>query len=184
MRITKVYTRTGDKGETSLVGGKRISKASIRVETYGDIDELNSLLGVVRTAIDDDEVDKILQSIQNDLFTVGADLASPVNVPVPRIESEGVQHLEKLIDHFNEQMPPLKEFIFPGGTYAAALLHLARAVCRRAERRIVALADEEEISKHMLAYVNRLSDLLFVMARFMNRRTGVAEQQVVFPQAR
>jgi len=184
MRITRVYTRTGDKGETALVGGKRVSKASARVEAYGDIDELNSLLGVARAEIEDAEVDEVLRSIQNELFTVGADLASPRDVAVPRIEGELVQRLEQIIDRFNHQMPPLEEFILPAGTRGAALLHLARAVCRRAERCIVALAHEEEINEHLLAYVNRLSDLLFVMARWTNRRSGGSEQQVVFHQAR
>jgi cob(I)alamin adenosyltransferase len=181
MRITKVYTRAGDKGETSLVGGKRVSKASARVEAYGDVDELNSLIGIARTEIDEADANDALRAIQNELFTAGADLASPMGVAVPRIESQWVQRLEEVIDRFNEQMPPLEEFILPAGTPGAAALHLARAVCRRAERRIVALAHEEEINESVLAYINRLSDLLFVLARVVNRRAGAVEQRVVFP---
>jgi cob(I)alamin adenosyltransferase len=183
MRITKVYTRAGDNGETSLVGGKRVSKASLRVEAYGDIDELNSVLGVARAEIDDAEVDEVLRRIQNQLFTLGADLASPAEVAVPRVNSEWVPHIEQLIDHFNAQLPPLEEFILPGGRRGAALLHLARTVCRRAERHTVALSHQEPVGEAASVYINRLSDLLFVLARLVNRRRGGAEEQVVFQKA-
>lgn len=182
MRITRVYTRAGDRGETMLVGGKQVSKASPRVEAYGEIDELNSLLGVVRAEISDPEINQVLQSIQNELFTLGADLAGPTDVDVPRIENEWVTRLEHLLDQFNQQLPPLEEFILPSGTKGATLLHLARAVARRAERRIVQLSQEESVNEALIAYVNRLSDLLFVLARVTNQRLGVSEEQAHFSQ--
>src|SRR5262249_41257177 len=139
MRISKVYTRTGDAGDTSLVGGERVSKASIRVEAYGDVDELNSLIGLSRVWLDDAEIDAVLGVTQNDLFTLGADLASPEPIAVPRIHEEFVAKLEQLSDKFLEELEPLKEFILPGGSQAGATIHLARTVARRAERRAVEL---------------------------------------------
>jgi cob(I)alamin adenosyltransferase len=180
MRITKVYTRAGDHGETSLVGGKRVSKASARVEAYGDVDEVNSLVGLARAEISDQQINDVLKAIQNELFTVGADLASPSDVPAPRIGPEWVTRLESVLDQFNEPLPPLKEFILPSGSPGAALLHLARTVVRRAERRIVQLSEEEAINEALLAYVNRLSDLLFVLARAVNQRLGTPEESADF----
>ncbi len=180
MRITRVYTRKGDKGETGLVDGTRVSKASLRVEAYGEVDELNSLLGLVRTKLKDEEVDTLLSMIQNDLFIMGADLASPLTVTSPRIEKKFVDLLEKSIDRYLKKLEPLKEFILPGGCESAALLHLARTVARRAERRVVKLAMEIEINPLVVAYLNRLSDLLFVLAREVNRRVGVKEHSVDF----
>jgi len=180
MRITKVYTRAGDRGETSLVGGRRVSKASPRVEAYGDLDEVNSLIGVARSEIHDPEINQVLKSIQNDLFTAGADLASPLEINVPRIEDGWVARLEQILDGYNEQLPPLKEFILPSGSRGAALLHLARTVTRRAERRIVGLSQQERINEALLAYVNRLSDLLFVLARVTNKRLETLEEQADF----
>jgi cob(I)alamin adenosyltransferase len=180
MRISKVYTRTGDRGETSLVGGARVSKASLRVDAFGDVDELNSVIGLVRSYLAKDEVDKALEGIQNDLFTVGADLASPANVEAPRVGEEAVKTLEELAERFLAMLEPLKEFILPGGSRAGATLHLARAVARRAERRVVALSSEEEINPHLIVYLNRLSDLLFILARVVNHRAGVFERMTDF----
>jgi cob(I)alamin adenosyltransferase len=180
MRISKVYTRTGDGGETSLVGGARVSKASARVEAYGDVDELNSLVGAARSRLADGEVDEALALIQNDLFTVGGDLASPSGVEVPRVGEAFVKSLEALSDKFLAELEPLKEFILPGGSEPGALLHLARAVARRAERRVVALSHEEEVNPDAIVYLNRLSDLLFILARAVNRRAGVPEKMADF----
>ena len=175
MRITKVYTRGGDSGETSLVGGARVSKASPRVDSYGDVDELNSLIGLARARVSDPEIDSTLGAIQNDLFTVAADLASPSNIEVPRVPESMVQALESMSDHYNAEVGPLKEFILPGGSEAGAVLHLARTVARRAERRAVGLAGHEDLNPQVIIYLNRLSDLLFILARVANRRVGVAE---------
>jgi cob(I)alamin adenosyltransferase len=180
MRITRVYTRKGDKGDTGLVDGSRVSKASLRVDAYGDVDELNSLLGLVRVKLVDEEIDGVIGLIQNDLFIVGADLASPLAVQLPRIEKPFIDRLEKWADLYLKKLEPLKEFILPSGSETGALLHLARTVARRAERRVVRLAAEAEINLQTIAYLNRLSDLLFVLAREVNRRAGVAEKFVDF----
>lgn len=180
MRITKVYTRTGDRGETSLVGGKRVGKDSTRVDGYGDVDELNSLIGVVRTQLTDQEIDSVLSRVQNELFIVGADLASPLELKAPRIEPEMIAQLEQTIDKFNRELPPLREFILPGGTPQGAVLHLARTIARRAERKVIKLSKEEPINPQVTVYLNRLSDLLFVLARVANRRAGNQEQEVDF----
>src|SRR5437868_10791569 len=139
MRISKVYTRTGDGGETTLVNGQRVSKASLRVDAYGDVDELNSVIGVVRSLLIDKEIDEVLSFIQNELFTLGADLASPSDIEVPRINDEFIKSLEKYSDQYIKEIKPLKEFILPGGSETGAMLHLARTVARRAERKVVAL---------------------------------------------
>lgn len=181
MRITRVYTKRGDKGETDLVDGSRVSKASLRVDAFGDVDELNSLIGLARTRlVQDDEIDKILDIIQNDLFIVGADLASPLSVKCPRVEEGFISTLERWADQYVESVGPLKEFILPGGSEAGAILHLARTVARRAERRVVRLDAEAEVNRLCLVYLNRLSDLLFVLAREVNRRMGIAETSVNF----
>lgn len=179
-RITKVYTKTGDEGITSLIGGVRISKASARVDAYGDVDELNAVLGIVRTHLDDGVLDSILKTIQNDLFIIGAELASPPDMEVPRIGADRIRDLESTIDRFLEELEPLKEFILPGGSPGGAHLHLARTVSRRAERKIVKLMGEEEVQKNVLIYMNRLSDLLFVMARVENQRSEFGETFVEF----
>lgn len=175
MRITKVYTKTGDAGETSLVGGARVSKAGLRVSAFGDVDELNSLLGVARTFLSDAEMDADLGRIQNELFILGADLASPMDVPLRRVDETLVADLERLIDRLLEELEPLQEFILPSGCQAGAFLHLARTVARRAERSVVLLREREPINAQALIYMNRLSDFLFVAARVINRRAGVAE---------
>jgi cob(I)alamin adenosyltransferase len=179
-RITRVYTRSGDDGQTSLIGGIRVSKASPRVEAYGEVDELNSVLGIVKLQAKDGYIKEIVSEIQNDLFIMGADLASPPQVQVPRIDEGRVKRLEEFIDRFLEELEPLKEFILPGGSGGGAYLHLARAVSRRVERRIVKLMEVEELNKNILAYINRLSDLLFVMARIENKRANFEETYVRF----
>ncbi|MGH9844016.1 MAG: cob(I)yrinic acid a,c-diamide adenosyltransferase [Blastocatellia bacterium] len=180
MRITRVYTKTGDKGETSLVDGSRVSKADLRVAAYGDVDELNSLLGIARVGSGDTQLDDALSKIQNELFIVGADLASPLSIAVPRMDEARISEMEHLIDALLEELDPLREFILPGGAHLGANLHLARTVARRAERAVVALAAESEINPHALEYLNRLSDLLFVMARVANKRAGMKEQSADF----
>jgi cob(I)alamin adenosyltransferase len=174
-RITKVYTRTGDKGLTSLIGGKRVSKDSSRVSAYGDIDELNAVLGIVRSQAMDDEIKIMISAIQNDLFIIGADLASPMDIVAPRIKSDNIKQLEQMIDGYLKELDPLEEFILPTGTGGGQYLHLARTVSRRAERSIVKLKREETINEDVLKYINRLSDLLFVMARIENKRAGFEE---------
>jgi cob(I)alamin adenosyltransferase len=180
MRISKVYTKAGDAGQTSLVGGVKVSKASSRVEAYGDVDELNSLIGVARAQLGHAQVDDVLSLIQNDLFTVGGDLASPADVQVPRIDESFIKSLEEYADHFLTDLEPLREFILPGGSVPGAMLHLARTVARRAERRVVALAQTEEINSQVIVYLNRLSDLLFILARVVNKHDAVSERMTDF----
>ena len=177
--LVKIYTRTGDGGETGLVGGARVSKDSLRVQAYGDVDELNSILGVVRSFLSDAELDKLLREIQRDLFIVGSDLAAPLRVhsSIPRITGARITELEKAIDVLEEELPPLQAFILPSGTQSGALLHFARTVARRAERSIVTLRGSETINEQLVPYMNRLSDLLFVIARVTNHRNKVDELQ-------
>ena len=182
MRITRVYTKSGDQGDTSLVDGSRVSKADLRVASYGDVDELNSLLGLARVGLTDTQLDAMLGRIQNELFVLGADLASPAGTPVPRVSEELVVALEHDIDQLMEELEPLREFILPGGNQLAATLHLARTVARRAERTVVALAAHTEITGAAVRYLNRLSDLLFVLARVANKRGGTAEPAANFSQ--
>lgn len=176
----KIYTRTGDKGETSLFGGKRISKDDLRIEAYGTVDELNSIIGVARSFIsapgasnansETAKIDAVLGEIQDWLFILGADLAAPTDVKseaTKRITSEICGTLEKMIDGIEEKLPPIKSFILPGGSKCASLLHHARTVCRRAERRVVSM--HEEASSQTIIFLNRLSDLLFVLARYANK---------------
>jgi cob(I)alamin adenosyltransferase len=176
----KIYTRTGDKGKTGLFDGTRVSKADSRVEAYGAVDETSALLGVAAASTTDAELREILQDLQRDLFAVGAQLADPkwgvkARKEKTRLSQSRVAELEALIDRAEAELPPLKRFILPGGSPAGAVLHLARTVCRRAERRIVALAATVTVSPVLLAYVNRLSDLLFVLARLASRRAGTEE---------
>jgi len=177
VRLNKIYTRTGDDGTTSLVDGERRSKADLRVEAYGAIDETNSAIGLARIALGADAagLDPVLARIQNDLFDLGADLATPANSPrgdgALRIVDSQVGWLESEIDRINEPLAPLRSFVLPGGSPAAAALHMARAISRRAERIMVALAATpgESVDQPALRYMNRLSDLLFVAARAANR---------------
>ncbi len=180
MRITRVYTKSGDLGETSLVDGSRVSKADPRVAAYGDVDELNSWLGLARVGLADAQLDGALGKIQNELFIVGADLASPLATEVPRVGEEQIAGIEALIDLLLEELEPLKEFILPGGAHLGSVLHLARTAARRTERSVVALASQVEINQNALRYLNRLSDLLFVMARIANQRAGVSENSADF----
>jgi cob(I)alamin adenosyltransferase len=150
------------------------------VDAYGDVDELNSIIGLARAFSKDAEVDDTLGLIQNDLFTLGSDLASPSEVPVPRITSSFVETLEGLSDRFLTELEPLKEFILPGGSQTGATLHLARTVARRAERRTVKLSEAEKVNELAVIYLNRLSDLLFILARVVNRRDGIPETMTDF----
>jgi cob(I)alamin adenosyltransferase len=178
-RITKVYTKRGDKGETSLGGGQRVPKDSLRVQVYGTVDELNSHIGVALAVGLCDKLANALPPIQNELFDLGSDLCfteeDKLKYKMPQIEAEHVTRLEKLIDEMGAEMEPLKNFILPGGSLGSAHLHVARTVCRRAEREATTLAREEGIGEFVLPYLNRLSDALFVMARYENLKQGVAE---------
>ena len=169
----KIYTKTGDEGETSLFGGERVPKNSIRIAAYGTVDELNSIIGLAICESGNDEIKGILTKIQNDLFVLGSDLASPKekvnkNFTIPRISKDKIEKLETFIDSIEYKLPELRNFILPGGTKAASLLHLARTVCRRGEREVVTLSVKVDIGPNPVIYLNRLSDLLFVLARFEN----------------
>lgn len=157
-----------------------MSKAHPRVDACGEVDELNSVIGLVRAHLDDQDIDELLKRIQHELFTLGADLASPPDVQGPRIRAPHVVALEESIDRFLKPLPPLKEFILPWGNPATALLHFARTVARRAERSIVRLTETDDVSSDVLAYLNRLSDLFFVLARVTNQKSAAAEEQIDF----
>jgi len=178
-RLTRIYTRTGDDGSTALGVGERVAKDDLRVACYGTVDELNSAIGVARAAALPQELDPPLARIQNDLFHLGSDLCVPETAkperPVPTIEKRHVELLEGWIDEWNARLPALDNFLLPGGTQAAAALHLARTVCRRSERLVVALARREAVGQQVLPYLNRLSDLLFVLARTANALAGRAD---------
>ncbi len=174
----KIYTKTGDDGSTSLFGGTRVQKNNIRINAYGTIDELNSVIGLALSHKISEEVKFELQEIQNTLFQIGSELASPENVKsdlIKKTSKEEINYLESLIDKFDENLPPLKNFILPGGIESASYLHFARTVCRRAERIIVELKELELININTLIYLNRLSDLLFVLARYENYVTQTPE---------
>ncbi len=177
--MVRIYTRTGDKGETSLLSGKRVKKSDNRVSAYGEVDELNSCLGLVIAVTDIPEIKVVLTRIQNELFILGAELATEdvknSERLTSRISEEHVRRIESEIDSYGQSLPQLKEFILPGGCLPSSALHIARAVCRRAERSIVVLADDGLVSSQVIAYVNRLSDLLFVLARFVNCKMGWEE---------
>jgi cob(I)alamin adenosyltransferase len=176
----KIYTRTGDSGQTGLFGGGRVSKTHPRVEAYGDVDELNAALGLARSIEMMPRVDEILVPLQRDLFAIGALLATPDRDKMKRqlekasIDERRVRELEQAIDDGDAELEPLRSFIVPGGTPKAAALHVARTVCRRAERRVIAL-DQDEMPAIVVVYLNRLSDLLFTLARVANRRAGAGE---------
>ena len=193
-RITRVYTRTGDDGTTGLGGGQRVGKDTLRIEAYGTVDELNSVLGVALAAGLNETLVEALGAIQNELFHLGSDLCileeDKAKMPVPRIEERHVVALEKLMDRLSEELSPLENFILPGGTPGAAELHVARTVCRRAERTpphvartvcrraeriVIALGRQEAVGAWTVKYLNRLSDALFVMARHENKRRGAPD---------
>jgi cob(I)alamin adenosyltransferase len=171
----KIYTRTGDTGETSLFGGARVPKSDPRIDAYGTIDELNSHLGIVRAAWPASDVDTLLASAQRDLFEIGAHLASPGTSRFPGVDVAQIEELERGIDRMEAQLAPLKTFILPGGSAAAAQLHVARTVCRRAERLVVALEDTSDATRSSIAYLNRFSDFLFVAARYANFTAAVPD---------
>lgn len=179
-RLTKIYTRTGDDGTTALGSRKRTRKDSIRVVAYGDVDELNSVIGIALAHGLSPKSTEVLPVIQNELFNLGSELAFP-NGPngtytVPKIEERHVEKLELVIDESQKEVGPLKNFILPGGSVGAAQLHQARTVCRRAERSVVKLMGEEAIGDFVLPYLNRLSDVLFVLARYENKEQGIKDQ--------
>jgi cob(I)alamin adenosyltransferase len=175
----KIYTKTGDKGQTGLFGGARVSKADPRVDAYGEVDELNCAIGAARAHCADARADAMLHELQSELFALGAELACTpgknVDVGVALLTDLEIERLEHTIDELEQDLPPLKTFILPGGSPEAAALHLARATCRRAERKLVALAASEPVRPEVLRYLNRLSDLLFVAARHANFRAKVAD---------
>jgi len=180
----KIYTRTGDQGETGLFAGGRVPKDHQRVEAYGGVDELNAVIGMVRTQLQDAEIDSALHRAESELFALGADLATPLDAGATwavRVDEAMIERLEREIDRFETELEPLKHFILPGGSPAGAALHFARTVCRRAERRAVALAHDEEINDAVLRYLNRLSDWLFVAARLVNKRSGQPEEAWISP---
>lgn len=179
----KIYTRAGDGGETGLYGGTRVPKDAIRVQTFGTVDEMNAALGVALTLIEDDEVAAVLKRIQGELFEVGADLATPAErgSTVPRLGSSATTQLEAEIDRFETELSPLRNFILPGGSPGGASLHLARVVCRRAERHLVTLAFSEDVNPEVSRYLNRLSDHLFTLARLVNHRAGRTETEWTRP---
>jgi cob(I)alamin adenosyltransferase len=175
----KIYTKTGDKGDTSLFGGQRVPKDALRIEAYGNVDEVNSVLGIVRADNIEPRIEKILAAVQEALFDLGADLATPRSAvakkSVKRIEPRDCLPLEKHIDAIEAELKPLRNFVVPGGSPVAARLHFARTVCRRAERSVVRLSRNEDIGEGTTMYLNRLSDLLFVLARYANHAAGVPE---------
>jgi cob(I)alamin adenosyltransferase len=182
--VTAIYTKTGDSGDTSLFGGGRVGKEDERVEAYGQVDELNAVLGVAR-AEGLGQMDGLVGELQNQLFTVGAQLATPQGskaaAAIPRIQPQWATDMERAIDAFDKELEPLAQFVLPGGTRAAAALHHARTVCRRTERRVVPLFRAGKIGVEVIVYLNRLSDLLFTMARVANLRAGVKDVPWVQP---
>jgi cob(I)alamin adenosyltransferase len=172
----KIYTKTGDDGTTGLQGGKRVSKSDLRIIAYGAVDEANSSLGVALSGSIDADINELLTRIQNELFVAGSDLSNPdLEKPNNRITEQMVENLEKNIDRFEAELNPLTNFILPGGHKIAAHLHMARTISRRAETNVVALSKDERINLHCQKYLNRLSDLLFVLARVVNKRNGTSD---------
>ncbi|MCH2534988.1 MAG: cob(I)yrinic acid a,c-diamide adenosyltransferase [Bdellovibrionales bacterium] len=176
----KIYTKTGDKGETSLVSGKRVSKAHPLVDCYGDVDELNSTLGLVTAQLNNETFKESLFKVQNQLFNLGSNLAcdnEDIRKKLPQISEKHIHWLEKEIDQHQSQLPELKNFILPGGHIAAAACQLSRSVCRRAERKLIEISQSENIPSQYIEYLNRLSDYLFVMARAINHYNNITEPQ-------
>jgi cob(I)alamin adenosyltransferase len=177
--MTKIYTQTGDQGETELLGGSRVSKASDRVDVYGNIDELNSVVGLARAHASDTECKELLRKIQTQLLEISAELARPPasSIAATAASADPVEWIEEKIDLLQKDLPVLKRLVIPGGNAAAAQLHVARAVCRRVERKLVALAGKEPVRPELIRHFNRLSDLFFVMARHANHHAGIEEPQ-------
>jgi cob(I)alamin adenosyltransferase len=177
--MTRIYTKTGDAGETGLFGGGRVPKDDDRVDAYGEVDELNAALGLARSMGVPPELEALLATLQDQLFTVGAALATPretkASAYIPPLKAEWIADMERHLDAFAEALPPLTSFILPGGSKAASALHLARTVCRRAERRVVPLMRAGEVDAQIVVFLNRLSDLLFSSARMANLRAGVQD---------
>jgi len=173
----KIYTKKGDKGETSLIGGKRVSKTNVRIEAYGTVDELNSIIGLVRDASDEKSADQTLINIQHRLFTIGSELASAPDskMEIPLLKNSDIEELENEMDRMEAELPELQNFILPGGDLAASQAHVARTVCRRAERRSVELHQIEPVDELIITYLNRLSDYFFVLARFFTHQHGGTE---------
>ena len=176
----KIYTKTGDKGETGLFGGERVSKSTSRLNAYGTIDELNSFIGLAITDVRCDEIKNILINLQNKLFVVGSDLATPKikknkKLKITRTPDSYILEIEKTIDDFEAKLDELKNFILPGGSKGAALLHICRTISRRAEREIVVLKNTEQIGQNILIFLNRLSDLFFVLSRFENKHSNIPD---------
>lgn len=181
LALNRIYTKTGDKGETGLVGGQRVPKDAQRIEVYGTVDELNAFVGLVRVSAAENglaEFEKILERVQHELFNLGSVLATlpeDVHPAQARVTAATIEQLEKDIDRYNAELPALRSFVLPGGTRLCAELHVCRTVCRRAERELVTLSHQEEIPREALLYLNRLSDALFVWSRWVNQALGVAE---------
>ena len=165
-RLTKIYTRTGDQGKTGLADGSRVDKFHARIESLGNIDELNSIIGIILTETLPDDKKIILEKVQHDLFDIGGELSIPNHI---KIDDKKIDFIESSLDDMNHELRPLKEFILPGGSKASSYCHLARTVCRRSERSLFSLAQTDKVNEASLKYINRLSDMLFVLARFLNK---------------
>ncbi len=175
----KIYTKRGDQGETSLFGGKRVLKTDDRIEAYGTVDELNSVLGLALSFNQSEKTQKILHHLQDELFVLGADLATPIGKKekIDRIGDSHIQSIEDIIDDLDSELEPMRFFIHPGGTSSSSSIHIARTVCRRAERACINCIQTIEISPDTIRYLNRLSDLLFVLARYENKQAGISEEK-------
>ncbi len=172
----KIYTKTGDDGSTSLQGGKRVIKSNIRIKAYGAVDEINASIGLILSSKFDAEVEKVLKKIQNDLFVVGSDLSNSDLVHKEnRVTVEMVENIEKNIDRLEKELSPITNFILPGGNQVSARIHLSRAITRRAETQVISLDEKEKVNEECKKYLNRLSDLLFVMARYVNKKNGLED---------
>ncbi len=174
----KIYTKTGDKGQTSLIGGTRVSKADLRIDTYGTVDELNCYIGLVRDLNMDEARRALLKEVQDRLFTIGSNLAAEPEQQkkvIPDLKNEDIERLEKAMDEMDAELPPLRHFILPGGHTSVSFCHVARTVCRRTERLVIALAEQTEVHPMIVPYLNRLSDYLFVLSRKMAQELGVEE---------
>ncbi len=175
----KIYTKTGDKGTTSLIGGTKVSKADLRIDAYGTVDELNSYIGLCKDVINEDGTGKVLQEVQDRLFTIGSALACDpeknIKMSIPDLHEEDCRYLELEIDRMQAQLPVMKSFILPGGHIAVSQLHIARCVCRRAERCCIRLAEAHAVEPLIIKYLNRLSDYLFVLARYVGEKLGAQE---------